>query len=464
MVEKRKILSKAAFYFCIDFKYNLFSAISEITKGKVKVSSETMSLQVTKDKSNLQGKVEHTLLQKKDPKKGSETKQTDVKHKVTTTEKNTVKTQTKQESSAKKTVSKGPSSVTKTSRPTITQVLLKHDGKKQVEVHKGKTTIMTSKKGLQKTELKLVKDETAIKTHPKSDQLKDEPQTNTTQSNTKIYNGESKIVTILSKSITTNKTKAGKGSTEQSTLLEKNVTQSSGQKPEKKVSIDTTTDTSVENRNTETSKILEEKVTEKRQPSVNTTVAATSSSTRVQDKTSIHGSGTVKMIGGLGSVRVVNISSYSFTLAWSAPQGMFKNFTVTRLEPHADGEEVNLEKLEEEGLEADIITAKTGTESQVQGKGTNTTAVSETAAGSRSKAETKSISMVVPGNVRSVEFSNLRPNIAYVLQIHGATAERKSKTHKVYAVTGNSSHIFVMHGFFHLNRGEGSNQLTFQKN
>lgn len=426
-----------------------------------------MALQVKKDKSNTQEKAEHSLLQKKESKKGSETKQTDVKHKVTTTDKISAKTQTKQESSAKKTLSKGPSSVTKTSRPTITQVLLKHDGKKQEEVRKGKNTIMTTKKGLQKTDLKLVKDETAIKTHPKSDQLKDEPQTNTTQSNTKIYNGESKIVTILSKSVTINKTKAGQGTTEQSTLLEKNGTQSSGQKPEKKVSIDTTTDTSVENRNTEASKILEEKVAQKSQSSVDTTVAATSSDTRVQNKTSIHGSGTVKMIGGLGSVRVVNISSYSFTLAWSAPQGMFKNFTVTRLEPQTEGDGVNLETLEGEVLEADIITAKTGTESQVQSKGTNTTAVSETAAGSRSKAETKSISMVVPGNVRSVEFSNLRPNIAYVLQIHGATAERKSKTHKVYAVTGNFPHIFVMHWFlkksFHSNRGKGRNKFRFQK-
>lgn len=416
-----------------------------------------MALQVTKDKSSMQEKAEQALLQKKDPKKWSETKQTDEKHKVTTTDKITVKTQTKQESSAKKPVNKGPLSVTKTSRPTITQVLLKHDVKKQEETRKGKTTIMTSKKGLQKTDLKLVKDEIAIKTHPKSDQLKDEPQTNTTQSNTKIYNGESKIVTILSKSITINKTKAAKGTTEQSTLLEKNGTQSSGQKPEKKASMDTTAQTSVQTRNTEVSKIVEEKVSQKSQPSVNTTIAATSSDTRVQNKTSVHGSGSVKMIGGLGSVRVVNISSHSFTLAWSAPQGMFKNFTVVRLEPHTEVDGVNLEKLEEDVLEVDIITAKTGTEPQVQGKGTNTTAVSETAAGSRSKAETKSISMVVPGNVRSVEFSNLRPNIAYVLQIHGSTAERKSKTHKVQAVTGNFPHIFEMHYFFHSNRGEGCN-------
>lgn len=436
------------FFFGIDFNCKMFSAISEITKQKAKVSVETVAQQVTKEKGNVQEKAEQTLLQKKDLKKGSEAKPTDVKLKVTTTDKPVVKTQTKQDSSGKKTASKGSASVTKTSRPTITEVLLKHDGKKQKEVRKGKTTIMTSKKGVQKTDHKVIKEETAIKTHPKSDQLKDEPQTNTTKSNTKIYSSESKIVTILSKSVSMNKTKVGKATSEQSTLPEKNVTHSSGQKLEKKVSIETTADSSVDNRSNEASRTGEERVTQKSQSSTNATDAAPSSNALLQNKTTVHGYGIVKRIGGLGSVRVVNISSYSFTLAWSAPQGMFRNFTVVRVEPQTEGDGVDLEELEEEVLEADVIsTAKTTTETQVQGKGTNTTAVFEKAAGSRSKAETKRISMVVPGNVRSVEFSNLRPNIAYVLEIHGATADRKSKTHRASAVTGNFPDKFDKHCF-----------------
>lgn len=424
------------FLFTVNFNCDLYSEISEMTKGKVKISVETVALQVNKAE-----KVEHTLLQRKEQKKGSEARQTDLKPKVSTSDKGSGKTQPKQESSAKKTTSKGSSSGTKTSRPTVAQVLLKHDGKKQEEARKSKTTVTTSKKALQKTDLKLVKDGTAIKTHPKSDQLKDEPQTNATQSNTKISNGESKIVTVLSKSMGMNKTKAGKGTLEQSTLPEKNGTQSFGQKHIKKVKLETTADESVDNRNTEAIKTGEEKVTQRSQYVVNATVAATSGEPRVlQNKTTVHGSGTAKRMGGsgLGSVKVVNISSYSFTITWSAPQGMFKNFTVIRTELHTEGDGAGHEEFEEEALEADkTTTVKNTTEVQVQGKGTNTTAISDQTGGSRGKAETKRISMVVPGNVRSVEFSNLRPNTGYNLQIYGATAERRSKIHKVTAVTGN---------------------------
>lgn len=425
----------------MDFNCSLYSEISEMTKGKVKISVDTVALQVNKDKGSMQEKaekVEHTLLQRKEQKKGSEARQTDLKPKVSTSDKGSGKTQPKQEPTAKKTTSKGSSTGTKTpSRPTVAQVLLKHDGKKQEEARKSKTTVTTSKKTLQKTDLKLVKDGTAIKTHPKSDQLKDEPQTNVTQSSTKISNAESKIVTVLSKSMGMNKTKAGKGTLEQSTLPEKNGTQSFGQKHIKKVKLETTADESVDNRNTEASKTGEEKVTQRSQYVIN----ATSGEARVpQNKTTVHGSGSAKRMGGsgLGSVKVLNISSYSFTITWSAPQGMFKNFTVIRTELHAEGDGVGHEEFEEEALEGDkTATAKNTTEVQVQGKGTNTTAISDKAGGSRGKAETKRISMVVPGNVRSVEFGNLRPNTGYNLQIYGAAAERRSKIHKVTAVTGN---------------------------
>lgn len=198
---------------------------------------------------------------------------------------------------------------------------------------------------------------------------------------------------------------------------------------------------SVDNRNTEAIKTGKEKVTQRSQYVVNATVAATSGEARVlQNKTTIHVSGSARRMGGsgLGSVKVVNISTYSFTVTWSAPQGMFKNFTVIRREPRTEGDEGDHEEFEEEALEGDkTSTVKNTTEVQVQSKGTNTTAVSDKAVGSRGKAETKRISMVVPGNVRSVEFSNLRPNTGYVLHIYGAAAERRSKIHRVTAVTGN---------------------------
>ncbi|XP_068592008.1 tenascin [Cebidichthys violaceus] len=409
-------------------------------KGRVKVTVETVTLQVNKDKESMQEKtkVEHTLFQKREQKKGSDTKETDTKPKVSTNAKaGLVKTQAKQEAYVKKVTTKDSSSATKTSRPTVGQVLLKHEGRKQEEARKGKTTVLTSKKVLQKTDLKLVKEGTGSKTHPRSDQLKDEPQTNVTQSNVKKSNGTAKIETILTKVEGTNKTRTGKETLEQSTLAEKNVTQSSGNKRNKKVKADTTNVQSVDNRNTETGKIGKEKLTQRSQYLVNSTIAATSVETRVlQDKTTIHGSGNVRRMGGsgLGSVKVVNISSYSFTVTWTAPQGMFKYFTVIRREPRTGGDEDDQEEFEEEALEGGKgSTVKNTTETQVQSESTNTTGK---AVGSKGKAETKRISMVVPGSVRSVEFSNLRANTGYVLHLYGTAAERRSKIHRATAITG----------------------------
>lgn len=441
-----KMRKRLFFFLYFDFRANsnLHSAISEAAKGKVKVTAESVSLQVNKDKSTTQektDKVEHTP-QKKENKKTSGTKDTDTKPKVTTTTKaGLVKTQSKHDASTKKITVKESSSATKTSRPTVAQVLLRHGGKKEEEARKSKTSVLTSKKVLQKTDLKLVKEGTASKTY--SDQLKDEPQINVTHSNMKTSNGTSKIVTILSKSMGKNKTKAGKETIEQSTLAEKNVTESSGHK-RIKVKVDTTSVQSVDTINTE-AKTGKEKATQRGQYVVNATVTATSGEAQVlQNKTTIHVSGSARRMGGsgLGSVKVANISSYSFTVTWSAPQGMFKNFTVIRREPRADGDEVDPEEFDEEVLEGDkTVTAKNTTEVLVQTKGTNTTAISEKAVGSRSKAESRRISSVVPGNVRSLEFKNLRPNTAYVLHIYGAAAERRSKIHRVTAVTGNFSPI-----------------------
>ncbi|XP_032374195.1 tenascin [Etheostoma spectabile] len=417
---------------------------TKATKGKVKVAVETVSLQVNKDKENMQEKstrVEHTLFQKKEQKKGSEAKETNTKPKVVTNAKaGLVKTQAKQEASVKKIMIKDTSSSTKTSRPTVGQVLLKHEGRKQEEARKGKTTVLTSKKVLQKTDLKLVEEGTVSKTQPKSDQLKDEPQTNVTHSNVKKSNGTAKIETILTKVVGTNKTRTGKETLEQSTLTEKNGTQSSRHKRIKKVKVDTIDVQSVDNKNTEAGKIGKEKIAQKSQYLVNSTVAATSGETQaLQNKTTIHSSGSAKRIGGsgLGSVKVVNVSSYSFTVIWSAPQGMFKNFTVIRREPRTEGDEDDHEEFEEEALEGDkATTAKNATEVQVQRESTNTTATSSKAVVSRGKSETRRISMVVPGSVRSVEFSNLRANTGYVLHVYGTAAERRSKIHRATAVTG----------------------------
>ncbi|XP_034553556.1 tenascin [Notolabrus celidotus] len=393
-------------------------------KGKIKVSVETVTLQGSKQ-GNMQEKttkVEQTLFQKKEQRRGSVAKETDTKLKVADSAK------AKQDSSVKKVTIKDSSSATRTSRPTVGQVLLKHQGRKQEEARKGKTVI-TTKTILQKTDLNL-KDGT----HPKSDQLKDEPHANATHGNVKKSNGTAKI---QSKVTGTNKTRAGKETVEQSTLSEKNATQSSGHK-RIKVKVETTNVQSVDNRQTEAAKTGKDKDAQRSQYLVNTTLVTTSGEARVvQDKTTTHSSGGTRRGGGsgLGSVKVINISSYSFTVTWSAPQGMFKNFTVVRKEPRAEGDEEDLEEFEEEALEGDKpFTVKNTTDVQVHSESTNTTAASGRAAGSR--GSTKRISMVVPGNVRSVEFSNLRANTVYVLHVYGTTAERRSKVHRVTITTG----------------------------
>ncbi|XP_069551604.1 tenascin-like [Brachyistius frenatus] len=355
-------------------------------KGKTKVTVET--LQVNKDRENMQEKTtkaEHMLFQKREQKKGADAKETDTKSKVATDGKaGVIKTQTKKEASAKKINVKGSSSATKTSHPTVGQVLLKHEGRKQEEARKGKTTVLATKKVA-----------------------------------------------------ATNKTRAGKESLEQSTLAEKNVTQSPGQKQIKTVKVDTINVQSVDNRKPNAGKTGKGKATQRSQYVVNATVGATSDENKVlQNNTTIHGSTRTRRIGGsgLGSVKNVNISSYSFTVMWSAPQGMFKNFTVVRREPSTEGDEDEHEELEEEALEGDRT--RNTTEVLVQSEITNTTASSGKAVGSRGRSETKRISMVVPGSVRSVEFSNLRANTRYVLHIYGTAAERRSKIHRVTATTG----------------------------
>lgn len=395
---------------------------------------ETVTLQVNKDKESMQEKnpkVEPTLFQKKEQKTGPDAKEADTKPKVSTNAKaGLVKTQANQEVSVKKITTKITTSATKFSR-TVGQVLLKDERGKQEEALKGKTTIFTSKNVNQKT---------PGKTHSTSDNLRDEPQTNVNQSNVKNSNGTAKTEAILTRVVVTNKTRAGKETLEQSTPAEKNVTQSSVNKQNKKVKADTTNVQSVVNRNTETGKIRKEKLTQKSQYLINSSASTFVESRVQQNKTAIHGSASVRSVGGsgLGSVKVVNISSYSFTVTWAAPKGMFKNFTVIRREPRTGGDEDDLKEFEDEALEGNkLSTLKNATDVQVPSGSTNATATSSKAVASKGKIETKRISMVVPGNVRSVEFSNLRANTGYTLHVYGTAAQRRSKIHKATAITGN---------------------------
>ncbi|XP_067366161.1 tenascin-N [Channa argus] len=410
------------------------SGNGECEKGKCVCHQGFMGPDCTtvkgKTKENMQEKttkVEHTSKKRTEvtrPKVASNAK-TDV-----------VRTLANPEASGKKITIEVSSNATKTSRPTVGQVFLNHGVKKPEMAPPKNHTFVIYSKDPKKTNLEMVKDGAANRTS-KHDQLKDEPQSNVTQSIERKSKGTNKVVTILTKGLGTNKTRTGKEKLEQSILAEKNVTQSSGHKSSKPAKGETTNVQSVDKGNTEDVKIGKEKATQDSRRVTNATVLSTSDTAKVlQNKTTLHVSGVARGIGGsgLGSVRVVNISSYSFTITWLAPQGMFKNFTVIRREPRTEGDEDDHDEVEEEALEGEKTSvAKNSTEVQVQTESTDTVGKTD---GPRSKADTKRISIVVPGSVRSVQFSNLRAHTRYTLQIYGTGTEKRSKIHRVTAVTG----------------------------
>lgn len=354
------------------------------------------------------------------------TKETDSKAKVSDTAKvGTGKTQTKLWSSLRKNRTKSSSNTTKTGITTVGQLLLKNKGRKQEEARTSKPIVLDRKKT---TDPKFVKEDSTGKASPKSDQLKNEPHANVTQITTKKINGTAKMV------METSQTRSEKGATKHSTITEKTIQQ-------KKEKGDVHQfHQSVDEKSTGDGKTGKSKESQKSQYIVIVTTAEGSEHTSIQqNKTASDlGSSTKKSRGsGLGSVKVVNVSSYSFILTWSAPQGMFKNFTVIRQEPRMEGDEIE-ELEEEEALERDKhLSVKKITKIQVQSEMTvKATASSGKVTTSRVKAEARRVSLVVPGNTRSVEFSNLRANTQYVLQIYGTTAERRSRIHRVTTTTG----------------------------
>lgn len=381
------------------------------TKGnKEKVIVEMMTLRESSTIKEKKTKAEQTLFQKKKAEnKGTEI---DTKTKGTT-----------KASLSRKIAKQGQVSSSKAGRLTVGQVLLKHHGgRKHEEARKGKTVILTPNKQ-PNTDPKLT---VAVKV---------QPQANVTQSHQKKLNGTAKVLTILTKvtSSSYNKTRQAKEKTEQSTLVEKNVTQIAGKKLTKKVKVQENMNAtklvlSVDNTKGGAVKEGKGQVSTKSQYKVNVTAVETSQSSR-DTMRKAEGS-------GLGSVKVENITSYSFTLTWSSPQGMFKNFTVYRREHGADGEdEEDEEEARKVALEEGVV--GNATDLQTHKESLNGTASLSKVTAYKGKTEqSKRVSMVLPGSVRSVEFSNLRPQTHYALQIFGTAPGKRSKIHRVKVITG----------------------------
>lgn len=257
------------------------------------------------------------------------------------------------------------------------------------------------------------------------DNIKDDPLSNATQGNKRKTNGTAKVETNTSQNTSPKKNKKEHDVTGKPTLAEKNNPQSSEKIQSKTDKPENKNEQSTENKKTP-GVTAKENVAQKNQHVTNTTTKTTEKTTVLKNETEIH---CTKMIGGLGSIKVENISSHSFTVTWLAPQGMFKNFTVIRKEPLTESDKGE----HEEELE---VEAAAWNSTEVQHGSTNLTISSSETVGFKGKTETKRISMVLPGNVRSVEFSNLRADTHYSLQIYGTTADRRSKIHRVTAITG----------------------------
>uniref|UniRef100_A0AAV2MAQ3 Tenascin n=1 Tax=Knipowitschia caucasica TaxID=637954 RepID=A0AAV2MAQ3_KNICA len=341
---------------------------------------------------------------------------------------------------------KTDTSVKKIDSSTKTQILL-NKGKKQ-EVRTDRPAVMTPKK-TQDSKVEKTKDskveknkdskveESVDRPTSTSNNLKDEPRTNVTQISTKKVGNATKSATETSKTRVEQSTMTEKSSTQQIHSTEKSSTQqihstekSSTQQihsTDKSSSQQTQKEKGSDDKQVADGKTA--KINQKSMYIVNVTTAQATEETGPPQNKSDEVKDSLPKSGGLGSVRVTNVSSYSFILTWSAPHGMFKNFTVVRREPETAD-------IEEEEVFDKSQTGKNITEVQAQSEiavnGTSSGKVTAT----RSKAEGRRVSMVVPGNTRSVEFSNLQANTRYVIYVYASGQDKRSKMHRVTATTG----------------------------
>ncbi|CAL8286671.1 unnamed protein product [Merluccius merluccius] len=371
-------------------------------KGKFKMNIEAVPMKITEDKNT---KAEQSISQKKD-----QTVTLTLPVKVSK-----VKTKARQQTA--KTNIRDSAIARKTGQPTVGQILLKQKGKKQEEARIGRTTVLTGKE-LAKSEAEQVvmKVVAVAKAHANSGQLQDQPQTNDTLGVMKVTNGTAKILPILTKVMETSNRN---NSLHPSTLAEKDVTQSPANTLIKKIKTG-----SVNASNVRSQYLVNATSVENRETSAGDTTTQQHTSRR---------SG-----GGLGSVKVSNVSSYSFTLTWSAPPGMFKNFTVIRREQRVEAEGTVEQEAVDRNVDSDDMAttaAKNMTAVQTLRENTDIAPSSVKATSSRGKAEER-VSMVLPGNVRSVEFVHLQANTRYFLQVFGTAPGRRSKIHRISTTTG----------------------------
>ncbi|XP_073703646.1 uncharacterized protein tnxba [Garra rufa] len=282
---------------------------------------------------------------------------------------------------------------------TTGQVLLRHEGRRrQEQAKKGKTT--TIKLDFEQTQ-------TDLTDKSKKSNLKDEPvYQNVTQRPVKKVNGTSKVLVNVSK-----------GTKESSNASKTKVTiRNTGEqlKESKTVNVTSTSE--------KDKKLLHSNVT--------TTLQAEKSDkhangTSFESKThSKHFNKTINRLSVLGSVEVHNITSTGFIMSWEAPQGMFKNFTITRKEIRGNEDS---EKIQ------DTTAAENVTDVQRPGLNRTSTKVQSSKPDGRT---VKKFSQVLVGTARSYHFKGLQPQTRYSVSLFGSGLEVRSKIHHLTLFTG----------------------------
>ncbi|KAG7335896.1 hypothetical protein KOW79_000589 [Hemibagrus wyckioides] len=140
----------------------------------------------------------------------------------------------------------------------------------------------------------------------------------------------------------------------------------------------------------------------------------------------IHVESTTKLID-FGPVEVHNITATGFVITWEAPQGVFRNFTVTRREVWSerssedDAEEA--EKSQNGDLKEDELISSNGTSAKVY-------------TGKVDRKSAEKFSQVLAGSARSYHFKNLRPQRKYSVSLFSSGPHVRSKVHRLFVSTG----------------------------
>lgn len=139
-----------------------------------------------------------------------------------------------------------------------------------------------------------------------------------------------------------------------------------------------------------------------------------------------HAERTTKLID-IGPVEVHNITSTGLVITWEAPQGLFKNFTVTRREVWSgssnEDEAEEAEKSQDGDTRADEIYSTNRTSSKVYD-------------GKVDRKSAEKFSQVLAGSARSYHFKNLRPQRQYSVSLFSSGPRVRSKVHRLLVSTG----------------------------